>query len=183
MEKWIALGIIVVVLLYAVSVYNGLVAGRNRVRNAWAQIDVQLKRRHDLIPNLVEAVKGYMAHERGIFDEIAKARSQAMAAGANVPARAAAENQLTRSVNSLMALAEAVPQLKANENMMSFQEELGSTENRIAFARQFYNDAVLDYNTRIATVPSSLVAGPFGFQPEPLFAGDATDREAVAVKF
>jgi LemA protein len=183
MEKWIALGVVVVVLLYAVALYNGLVAGRNRVRNAWAQIDVQLKRRHDLIPNLVEAVKGYMAHERGIFDEIAKARAQAMAAGANVPARAAAENQLTRSVNSLMALAEAVPQLRANENMMSFQEELSSTENRIAFARQFYNDAVLDYNTRIATVPASFVAGPFGFQAEQLFAGDAADREPVAVKF
>jgi LemA protein len=183
MEAWVVPGLIAVVILFLVYLYNRLVTRRNRVRNAWAQIDVQLKRRHELIPNLVESVKGYMAHERGVIEAIVRARQQAIAAGSDVPARAEAENALTRSMRSLVALAEAIPQLRANENMLSFQEELSSTENRIAFARQHYNDAVLDYNTALETVPSVFIARAFAFRPEPLFEAEPAQREPVAVTF
>src|SRR4051812_29828582 len=183
MGSWIAAGIAGLLLLYLVWIYNRLIALRNRVQNGWSQIDVQLRRRHELIPNLVESVKGYMAHERGIIEAIARARQQAIAAGSNVEERGAAENALGRSIRSLIVQAEAIPQLRASENMLSLQEELSSTENRIAFARQHYNDSVMEYNTAIETVPSNVVAGIFGFKPEALFVIEETERQPVAVKF
>ena len=183
MSSWIVVLVIVACALYAVAIYNRLITHRNRVRNAWSQIDVQLRRRHDLVPNLVESVKGYMAHERGVVDAIVEARKQAMAAGPDVAARADAENTLGRSLRSLFALTEAIPQLRANENMLSLQEELGSTENRIAFARQHYNDSVMQYNTALESVPSNIVAGIFGFRSETLFAAEETERQPVLVKF
>ena len=179
---WIA-GALVLLLILLVWTYNRLVTLRNRVRNGWSQIDVQLRRRHELIPNLVESVKGYMAHESGIFESITRARQQAIAAGSNVEARASAESALGQSLRSIIVQAEAIPQLRASENMLALQEELTSTENRIAFARQFYNDSVMQYNTAIAAVPGNLLAGPFGFHPEVSFAADAADRQPVAVKF
>ena len=183
MGAWIGGGILVLLLLYLVWSYNRLVALRNRVRNGWSQIDVQLRRRHELIPNLVASVKGYMAHESGIIDTIARARQQAIAAGSNVEARAAAEGALDRSLRSFIVQAEAIPQLRASENMLSLQEELSSTENRIAFARQHYNDSVMAYNTAIATVPGNLFAGMFAFTAEPLFEGVEADRQPVTVSF
>jgi LemA protein len=183
LSNWIIILVVVACVLYAVAIYNRLVTQRNRVRNAWSQIDVQLRRRHDLVPNLVESVKGYMAHERGVIDAIVDARKQAMAAGPDVAARADAENALGRSLRSLFALVEAIPQLRASENVASLQEELGSTENRIAFARQHYNDSVMQYNTAIETVPSNVVAGIFAFKPEALYTIEETERQPVAVKF
>ena len=179
----IVLGIVATTLLLAIMVYNGLVQRRNRVRNAWAQIDVQLLRRSDLIPDLVESVRGYMRHEAAIFENIAAARRQASAAGADVSARTAAEATLSQQVRGLLALAEAVPELRASDNMKSLQEELATTENRIAYARQFFNDAVLDYNTRLETVPSNLIATPCGFRPETFFEAPAEARQKVPVTF
>lgn len=183
MGFWSVVGIAILALLYLVWIYNRLITLRNRVRNGWSQIDVQLRRRHELIPNLVESVRGYMAHERGIIDTIARARQQALAAGSNVEARAAAEGELGRSLRAFIVQAEAIPQLRASETMLSLQEELASTENRIAFARQHYNDSVMEYNTAIATVPSNLLAGVCGFAPEVMFAAEAADRQPVTVKF
>jgi LemA protein len=182
MAIWIAVGI-GLLLLYFIWSYNRLIALRNRVRNGWSQIDVQLRRRHELIPNLVESVKGYMTHESGIIETIARARQQAIAAGSNVEARASAEGALDRSLRSFIVQAEAIPQLRASENMMALQEELASTENRIAFARQNYNDGVMEYNTAIAVVPGNLIAGAFAFSAEVLFAVDEADRAPVTVKF
>ena len=183
MNGWIIVLLAVACVLYAVVIYNRLITERNRVRNAWSQIDVQLRRRHDLVPNLVDSVKGYMAHERGVIDAIVEARKQAMSAGPDIATRADAENALGRSLRSLFAVAEAIPQLRANENMLSLQEELGSTENRIAFARQHYNDSVMQYNTAIESVPSNIVAGAFGFRPETLFATEEAARQPVSVRF
>jgi LemA protein len=183
MSNWVIFAIVGIVVLYALWLYNSLVRLRNRVRNAWSQIDVQLKRRHDLIPNLLESVKGYMAHERGVMEQVALARQNAIAAGNDVAARIAAENALSRSVRSLFAVAEAYPQLRASENMLSFQEELSSTENRISFARQHYNDATMEYDTAIETVPRNLIASLFSMRPEVLFAAEDVDRQPVAVKF
>lgn len=185
---WVAIVIGVIILAVAILmivVYNGLVGKRNQVRNAWGQIDVQLHRRHDLIPNLVNAVKGYMAHEQGILERVTQARSQAIAAGANVQQRAEAENQLTGAIRSLFAVAEGYPQLRASENMLALQEELSSTENRIAFARQHYNDSVMEYNTARETVPAVFVAGMLGFSQEPLFTLDpaAPERAVPQVAF
>jgi LemA protein len=175
--------VVVVVLAFVVMSYNRLVALRNRVKNAWAQVDVQLKRRHDLIPNLVETAKGYMAHERGVFEEVTKARNQAMGA-TGVADTAQAENALTQTLRSLFAVAEAYPDLKANQNMLAVQEELASTENKISFARQFYNDTVMGYNNGIQQFPGNVFAGVFGFQPETLFqVEDPAEREAPQVKF
>jgi LemA protein len=183
MGTWIVVGVGLLLLIYLVWTYNRLVALRNRVKNGWSQIDVQLRRRHELIPNLVESVKGYMTHESGIIDTIARARQHAINAGSDVEARASAEAALGRSLTSFIVQAEAIPQLRASENMMSLQEELSSTENRIAFARQHYNDSVMEYNTAIAAVPGNLMAGPLAFNAEVLFAGDEADRQPVAVKF
>jgi LemA protein len=185
MWGWVALGVAVVVVLFLIFTYNRLVGRRNQVRNAWGQIDVQLNRRHDLIPNLVNAVRGYMQHERGVLERVTEARAQAIAAGANVEQRSAAENQLTQALRSVFAVAENYPQLRASENMLALQEELSSTENRIAFARQFYNDSVMEYNTARETFPAILVAGPLGFRHEPLFTLDvaAAERAVPQVQF
>jgi LemA protein len=183
MSNWAIFGIAGLVILYLLWLYNSLIGLRNRVRNAWAQIDVQLKRRHDLIPNLLESVKGYMAHERGIMEQVSLARQNAIAAGSDVAARVTAEDALSRSVRSLFAVAEAYPQLRASENMLRFQEELSSTENRISFARQHYNDATMEYNTAIQTVPRNLLAGLSSLRPEVLFTTEEADRQPVIVKF
>lgn len=184
MQTLIIGAVIVVVVVWAIAVYNGLVTGRQRVRNAWSQIDVQLKRRHDLVPNLVAAVKGYMAHERQVLEEVTRARSAAVAAGNEVTARAEAENQLTRALRSLFAVSEAYPELKAGQNMLALQEELSSTENRIAFARQFYNDAVLAFNVAVQRFPANLVAGSLGFREEPMFElTDVAERAVPEVRF
>ncbi|ETK31357.1 LemA family protein [Microbispora sp. ATCC PTA-5024] len=165
-----------------VSVYNRLVRGRNAVDNAWAQIDVQLKRRYDLIPNLVETVKGYAAHERQTLDAVVAARAQAI--GARGPAdRAAAENMLSGALKSLFAVAEAYPDLKASRNFSELQEELAATENRIAYSRQYYNDAVLTYNNAIQTVPANIVAGMTGFIPREYFQAPGEERGPVQVRF
>ncbi|MEX2254948.1 MAG: LemA family protein, partial [Acidimicrobiia bacterium] len=151
--------------------YNSLVRSRNRVDNAWSQIDVQLKRRYDLIPNLVETVKGYAAHEKSTFEAVTAARSQAMQVqqGGDVAQQAQAENQLTGALKSLFAVAEQYPDLKANQNFLQLQEELTSTEDRIAYSRQFYNDSVLNYNNSIQTVPKNLLAGMFNFEKREFF--------------
>ena len=181
-------GLIVVVLVVvgiaAMVLYNGLVSLRNRVQNAWSQIDVQLKRRHDLVPNLVSAVKGIMAHEAGILERVTQARASAVSAGNNVAARAQAENELTGAVRSLFAVAESYPALRSNENMLALQEELSSTENRIAFARQFYNDSVMEYNTAQQQFPAVLVASGLGFRRADSFAlDDPAERAVPTVSF
>ncbi|MCX7017883.1 MAG: LemA family protein [bacterium] len=174
---------VVVLILYAVGTYNGLVRMRNEVQNAWSQIDVQLKRRYDLIPNLVETVKGYAAHERQTLENVTKARNMAMSA-TGVPERAEAENVLTGALKSLFAVSEAYPDLKANQNFLQLQEELTSTENKIAFSRQYYNDSTMNYNTRIEQFPANIVAGMFNFTRREFFeAKEPAEREAVKVKF
>ena len=182
----IGIGVLIALLIvWIIAIYNGLIGKRNQVRNAWSQIDVQLKRRHDLIPNLVNAVRGYLDHERQVLENVTNARSAAIAAGNNVPQRAQAENQLTQSLRSLFAVAEGYPQLRANENMLALQEELSSTENRIAFARQFYNDSVQSYNTSREVFPSVIVAGSFGFREEALFQLEdpVAERAVPTVQF
>ncbi len=174
--------LLAIVLLWIIFSYNGLVRVRNRAQEAWSDIDVQLKRRYDLIPNLVESVKGYMAHEAGVFEKVTQARSQAMqATGA---AKAGAENALSGALKSLFAVAENYPQLKANENFLSLQSELTDTEDKIQAARRFYNGMVRDLNTKIQVFPTNLFASIFGFKPMEFF-GDLTDAEkqAVQVKF
>ena len=181
----IAIVIIVLVVLLAlffVLQYNGLVRLRNGVENAWAQIDVQLKRRYDLIPNLVETVKGYAAHEKETLDAVIQARNSAMAAQG--PAQQAQnENMLTGTLKSLFALSEAYPDLKANQNFLELQEELTSTESRIAFARQHYNDSVLGYNNKIQVFPSNIVAGMFNFSESEYFETEGDARGPVQVEF
>jgi LemA protein len=179
---WIVLGLVVLAVLYLVFLYNGLVRLRNRIEAAWAQIDVQLRRRYDLIPNLVETVKGYAAHERETLDSVTKAR--AAAESATGPAdQAAKENMLTQSLKSLIAVSEAYPDLKANQNFLSLQEELSATEGRIAYARQYYNDTVQRYNTKIQSFPAVLLAGALRFQPREYFEADDTSRGPVNVSF
>jgi LemA protein len=197
--EWV-FGLICVVLVVAVlagvvaAMYNGLVRARNGYRNAFAQIDVQLIRRHDLIPNLVETAKGYIKHERETLEAVIAARTAAVSAqtaaagAAGEPGAmhqlAGAENVLTQSLGRLFALAEAYPDLKANQNMMQLSEELASTENRVAFARQAYNDSVMGYNNRREVFPSSLIAGMFGFTPAALFeVDDPQQRQAPQVSF
>jgi LemA protein len=176
-------GLVVIVGLWFVITYNGLVQLRNAVKNGWSQIDVQLKRRYDLIPNLVEIVKGYAAHERQTLEAVIAAR-QAGIAASTVKDQAAAENMITGALRQLFALSEAYPNLKANENFMQLQEELGSTENKIAFSRQYYNDTVQTFNTRQEMFPANLVASMLGFQPAEFFEiEDAATREAPKVKF
>jgi LemA protein len=185
MWVWIVVGaVIVVLLLFMILTYNRLVGLRNRVRNAWSQIDVQLKRRHDLIPNLVNTVQGYLDHERGVLERVTTARAAAISAGGNVTERAQAENELTQSLRSLFAVAEGYPQLRASDNMLALQEELSSTENRLAFARQHYNDSVMQFNTARETFPAVLVSGPLGFHPETLFElQDVAERAVPQVQF
>ncbi|HNT30335.1 MAG TPA: LemA family protein [bacterium] len=162
--------------------YNGLVTARMRVKEAWAGIDVQLKRRFDLIPNLVETVKGYASHEKTVFENVTKARTAAMAGG-SVAEQAEANNMLTGALKSLFAVAEAYPDLKAQANFQQLQSELSDTEDKIAYARQFYNTNVLDYNTKIQVFPTVLIAGMFGFKAEEFFEAEEAAREAVKVSF
>jgi LemA protein len=178
----IILVIITLLVTIGIGIYNSLVVKRNRVRNGWSQIDVQLKRRIDLIPNLVETVKGYAAHEKTIFERIAEARS--LAINAKGPAESAsANNQLTDTLKTLFAVVENYPILKANENFLKLQEELSGTENKIAFSRQFYNDVVMDYNNSTQMFPSSIFAGMFGFKQAEFYNVPEAEREAPKVKF
>jgi LemA protein len=179
----IVIGVLVVLfLLWLLLGYNGLVSRRNRVDGAWSQIDVQLKRRHDLIPNLVETVKGYAAHERGTFEAVTNARANAINAQ-GPEQQAQAENQLTGALKSLFAVAEAYPDLKANQNFLNLQEEITSTEDRIAYARQFYNDSVVTYNTKIQQFPTLILANTFNFEKRELFDAEPGDTEPVQVQF
>jgi LemA protein len=174
--------VLVLVALYAVVSYNGLVSMRNRIENAWAQIDVQLKRRYDLIPNLVETVKGYAAHERETLDAVIQARNAGMnAQGPHDQAQA--ENVLTGALKSLFALSEAYPDLKANQNFAQLQEELTGTEGRIAYARQFYNDTVYRYNTKVQSFPSNILANMFRFSEREYFQADDESRGPTQVSF
>ena len=179
----VVLGLLVIGVLWFVVTYNGLIGWRNKVKNAWSQIDVQLKRRYDLIPNLVETVKGYATHEKEVLENVTKARSACMSATG--PAEAAkAENFLTSALKSLFAVVENYPDLKANQNFMHLQEELASTENKISFARQFYNDTVMRYNTRIQTIPTNIVANICSFKEEEFFEVESAEaREAPKDKF
>lgn len=176
--------IIAVALMVLFKIYNSLVSLRNSAHSAWSDIDVQLTRRHDLVPNLVESVKGYMAHERQTFEQVTQARSAAMqtGAGTDIATRAVAETVLGNAVGNLLARVERYPELKASQNFLLLQEQITSTENRIAFARQHYNEAVRQFNTRIAEFPGNLIAGAFGFMPEKLFAMDEGERANVVVK-
>jgi LemA protein len=178
----IILVVVVLIALYAIVSYNGLVSLRNRIENAWAQIDVQLKRRYDLIPNLVETVKGYAAHERETLDAVIEARNAGMNASGPHD-QAEAENQITGALKSLFALSEAYPDLKANQNFAQLQEELTGTEGRIAYARQFYNDTVYRYNTKIQSFPSNLLAGAFRFSEREYFEADDESRGPTRVQF
>jgi len=191
---WIVLVVVVLVLFFFVSIYNRLVAGRNAYKNAFAQIDVQLTRRHDLIPNLVETAKGYMKHERETLEAVIAARNAAVSGLKNAAANpgdpnavqqlAGAENMLTGALGRLFALAEAYPDLKANQNMMQLSEELTSTENKVAFARQAYNDAVMSYNNLREVFPNNLVANMFSFQPAQLLEIESPEKRAApTVKF
>ena len=179
----IALGVVLVLVFVVVGMYNGLVKLRQYTRNSWSQIDVQLKRRYDLIPNLVETAKGYMKHERETLEAVIKARQTAIDAG-SVADQAKAENMLTASLRQLFAVAESYPDLKANENMMQVQEELTSTENRIGFSRQHYNDSVATYNIKVESFPSNMIANMFTFKMAEYFElEDEQEREPVKVQF
>ncbi|MSO87205.1 MAG: LemA family protein [Acidimicrobiia bacterium] len=179
---WILLALVVLLALYVIITYNGLVSMRNRIENAWAQIDVQLKRRYDLIPNLVETVKGYASHEKETLEGVVQARNAAMAASGPT-GQAAAENMVTGALKSIFALSEAYPDLKANTGFLNLQEELTGTESRIAYSRQFYNDSVLKYNTRIQTFPANAIAGKFSFVAREYFEVEELASAAVVVDF
>ncbi|MDH4260334.1 MAG: LemA family protein [Gammaproteobacteria bacterium] len=186
---WVMLAVVVLLFLFVIGIYNRLVTSRNGYKNAFAQIDVQLTRRHDLIPNLVETVKGYMAHERNTLEAVISARNVAVtglkAAAANpgdpaaVQGLATAENQLNGALGRLFALAEAYPDLKANQNMMQLSEELTTTENKVAFARQAFNDAVLGYNNTREVFPNSIIAGSFGFMPAQMLEIESPQKREV----
>lgn len=179
---YVIIGIVVVLGLWFMSAYNGLVTLRNRVREAWSQIDVQLKRRSSLIPNLVEAVKGYAKHEKEVFENVTKARSALL--GAQTPGEAAdANNQLSGALKSLFAVAEAYPQLRASENFKQLQDEISDTETKVAASRQFYNTNVLDLNNTIEIMPTALVAGMFSFKKEDFFKATEEEKKDVEVKF
>ena len=178
----ILLAIVVLVAFWVIGAYNGLIGLKNKVANGWKQIDVQLKRRHDLIPNLVETVKGYAAHERGTFEAVTQARANAI--NAQSPAeQAQAENVLSGALKSLFAVAEAYPDLKANQNFLNLQEELTSSEDRVAYARQYYNDSVLNYNTQIQKFPTVILAGMFNFEKREFFDAAPEDTETPQVQF
>jgi LemA protein len=180
--EWIIVGIVVLLILWVVSAYNGLVKKRNRVDNAWGQVEVQTKRRYDLIPNVVETVKGYASHEQQTFERVVQARNQAQAA--HGPAeQAQAENILTGALRQLFALAENYPQLRASENFQQLQAELSDTENKIAVARQIYNDSVLTYNNTAQTAPTNIIAGIFGFKVRQFFDAPPEADQAPRVEF
>ena len=180
----VILALLVIVGLWAMGAYNGLVRLRNLVQESWRQIDVELKRRHDLIPNLVETVKGYAAHEKGVFEEVARARSAAITPGSGPAEQAQQENVLTQALGKLFAVAEAYPDLKASQNFMALQTELTNTEDRIAAGRRFYNANVRQYNTKIETVPTNIIAGMFHFVRAEYFEAEEPEvREAPTVSF
>lgn len=185
---WVVLGIVALAIIFVIGVFNGLVGLRNQVKEAWSGIDVQLKRRYNLIPNLVETVKGYAAQEKSVFENVTKARSQAMSA--TTPAEhGKAENMLSGALKTLFAVAEAYPDLKSNQNFLDLQRELSLTEDKVQAARRFYNGVVRDYNTKIEVFPNNVIAGPFGFKKEEFFQIEGTpeqvaqEREAPQVKF
>lgn len=178
----IVLGIVIVVVLAVIAKYNQLISLRNRIENAWSQIDVQLRRRYDLIPNLVETVKGYASHEKEVFEKVSEARS-AMMNAQGAQAQGEAQNMITGALKSLFAVAEAYPQLKANENFMMLQEELSGTESKIAYARQFYNDQVMTYNTLTQSFPGNIIAGMFGFKDHEYFPMEDVARAPIKVDF
>jgi LemA protein len=182
---WVVLGIVILVLLWLVFSYNGLVTMRNRTQEAWSEIDVELKRRHDLIPNLVNTVSGYMGHERGTLEAVTNARANAVSAGATGdPAKIGqAENVLSQSLRSLFAVSENYPDLKAISAFTNLQENLTSTEDKLEFSRRFYNGNVRDYNTRLQSFPASLIAGSLGFKPFGFFQADEGDRAVPQVSF
>jgi LemA protein len=179
---FITLGIVVLLVAIVIGIYNSLVSLRNRIENAWAQIDVQLKRRYDLIPNLVETVKGYATHEQETLEKVIQARNMAVSA-TGVEGQAQAENMLTGALKSLFAVSEAYPDLKANQSFLQLQEELTGTEGRIAYARQFYNDSVYKYNTKIQSFPAVILAGMFRFTEREYFETDDESRGPVQVQF
>ena len=181
MGFWIVIGVLVLVALWAIAIYNGLVAGRNLALTAWSQIDVQLKRRHDLIPNLVQVVKDAMGYEQETLTKVVQARNAAVAASGNPAAAGPAEAALTQATRGLLGLVESYPNLKANDNVQQLQEELTTTENKIAFARQFYNDSVNAYNTRRQSFPAVLAAASLGFGPIELFNMPEAEREVPKV--
>jgi LemA protein len=183
MNPWIIAGIVAgVVVLFIILLYNSLIRLRNQVKNSFAQIDVQLKRRNDLIPNLVETVKGYMKHERKVLENITKARSAVLQAK-TMDAKSKASNKLSETLKSLFAVSENYPQLKANENFMQLQEELTGTENKISYARQHYNDIVMMFNTKIQTFPNNIFANTLNFKKEQLFQATEAEKKNVKVKF
>ncbi len=179
----IILGVLVLLGLVAIGAYNGLIRGRNQVENAWSQIDVQLKRRIDLIPNLVETVKAYAAHEKDTLDAVVRARNAAIAAPATAAGQAQADTQLTGALRQLFALSEAYPDLKANQNFLALQEELTATEGRVAYARQFYNDSVLTYNNKLQAFPTVFFATMMKFSKREYFEADEASREVPKVGF
>jgi LemA protein len=179
----VIIAILVVLALYAIWAYNGLIRRRNQIENAWSQIDVQLKRRLDLIPNLVETVKGYAAHERETLDAVIRARNAAIAAPDTPNAQADANNQITGALRQLFALGEAYPDLKANRNFLALQEELTATEGRVAYARQFYNDSVLDYNNKLQQFPTIIFARMLKFERREYFEADEAARTVPTVQF
>lgn len=182
---WVIIGVVVIIIIAFIATYNGLVRLRNQVKNAWAQIDVQLKRRHDLIPNLVETVKGYAKHERETLDAVTSARNLAQqSASSSVGERSKVEGELSSALSRLLAVVENYPDLKANQNFLALQEELTSTENKIGFSRQFYNDSVMKYNNQTQMFPSNIVAGMTGFKESEFFeVAVAEEREAPKVSF
>jgi LemA protein len=179
---WILLGIIVVVIIWAVAVYNGLIRLKNRVDEAWSDIDVQTKRRYDLIPNLVNTVKGYASHEKEVFEKVTEARTRAMGAQSAVD-KAQAENALSQTLKSLFAVAEAYPDLKANQNFLELQRELTDTEDKIQASRRFYNGNVRDFNTKIQVFPNNIFAGILGFSAREFFEATEGEKEPVKVEF
>lgn len=182
MNPLLLIGLVGILVIFVVWLYNSLISARMRVSEAFSQIDVQLKRRTDLIPNLVETVKGYAKHEKDVFENVTKARAALMSAK-GMEDKAQANNQVTQAFKSLFAVAEAYPDLKASENFKALQDEVSDTENKIAYSRQFYNSNVMDYNTKIATVPTSFFASIFNFKPAEFFAASDEERKAVKVSF
>ena len=182
MEKYIILGIIVVLVAFVITTYNSLVRLRNKVKNSFAQIDTQLQRRFDLIPNLVETVKGYASHEKGLLENITASRAGFVNASSNAE-KLAMDNQLTTNLRSLFAVSENYPELKANQNFVKLQEELSQTEDKVAYSRQFYNDAVTMYNDKLQTFPANIIGSMFRFEEEALFASEEKAKEAPKVKF
>lgn len=178
----ILLVVVALAAIFLISIYNSLVTLKVKIKEAWSQIDVQLKRRIDLIPNLVESVKGYAAHEKEVFENVTKARAALMTAG-DAKAAGEADMQLTSALKSLFAVAEAYPELKAQEGFINLQKELSDTEDKVAYSRQFFNSVVRQYNEKIVAFPSNLIAGMFGFKQEAFFEAEAQDREPVKVQF